>query len=68
MTKLKKIKAVLRSLLLKWEKFQQKVFLWDGDEDIKVGDAVKGVDEEGNDIEVADGEYTTEDKKGDCSC
>lgn len=65
MTKLKKIKAVLRSLLVEMGEVStdKGILIWDGDEDIKVGDAVKGVDEEGNDIEVADGEYTTEDKK-----
>ena len=65
MTQLKKIKAVLRSLLVEMGEVStdKGILIWDGDEDIKVGDAVKGIDEEGNDIEVADGEYTTEDKK-----
>lgn len=65
MTKLKKIKAVLRNLLVEMGEVStdKGILLWDGDEDIKVGDAVKGIDEEGNDIEVADGEYTTEEGK-----
>ena len=65
MTQLKKIKAVLRSLLVEMGEVStdKGILIWDGDEDIKVGDAVKGVDEEGNDIEVADGEYTTEEGK-----
>ena len=65
MTKLKKIKAVLRSLLVEMGEVStdKGILVWDGDEDIKVGDAVKGIDEEGNDIEVADGDYTTEDGK-----
>lgn len=65
MTKLKKIKAVLRSLLVEMGEVStdKGILIWDGDEDIKVGDAVKGIDEEGNDIEVADGEYTTEEGK-----
>lgn len=65
MTQLKKIKAVLRSLLVEMGEVStdKGILLWDGDEDIKVGDAVKGIDEEGNDIEVADGEYTTEEGK-----
>ena len=65
MTKLKKIKAVLRSLLVEMGEVStdKGILVWDGDEDIKVGDAVKGMDEEGNDIEVADGDYTTEDGK-----
>jgi hypothetical protein len=65
MTKLKKIKAVLRNLLVEMGEVStdKGILVWDGDEDIKVGDAVKGIDEEGNDIEVADGDYTTEDGK-----
>lgn len=65
MTKLNKIKAVLRSLLVEMGEVStdKGILLWDGDEDIKVGDAVKGIDEEGNETQVADGEYTTEDKK-----
>lgn len=65
MTQLKKIKAVLRNLLVEMGEVStdKGILVWDGDEDIKVGDAVKGVDEEGNDIEVADGDYTTEDGK-----
>lgn len=65
MTKLKKIKQVLRSLLVEFGEVStdKGILTWSGDEDIKVGDAVKGIDEEGNDIEVADGEYTTEEGK-----
>ena len=65
MTKLKKIKAVLRNLLVEMGEVStdKGILIWDGDEDIKVGDAVKGIDEEGNDIEVADGDYTTENGK-----
>ena len=65
MTKLKKIKQVLRNLLVEMGEVSTDggVLTWDGDEDIKVGDAVKGIDEEGNETQVADGEYTTEDKK-----
>ena len=65
MTKLKKIKAVLRSLLVEMGEVStdKGILVWDGDEDIKVGDVVKGMDEEGNDVDVADGDYTTDDKK-----
>ena len=65
MTQLRKIKAVLRSLLVEMGEVStdKGILTWDGDEDIKVGDAVKGMDEEGNDTEVADGDYTTEDGK-----
>lgn len=36
---------------------------WDGDEDLKAGDAVHGEDEDGNRTEIADGEYPTEDNR-----
>lgn len=65
MTKLKKVKQILRNLLVEMGEVStdKGILTWSGDEDIKVGDAVKGIDEEGNDIEVADGEYTTEEGK-----
>lgn len=65
MAKLKKIKAVLRSLLVEMGEIStdKGILLWDGDENIKVGDEVKGLDEEGNETQIADGDYTTEDKK-----
>lgn len=65
MTKLKKIKQVLRTLLVEMGEVStdKGILIWDGDEDIKVGDAVKGLDEEGNETQVADGDYTTEDGK-----
>lgn len=36
---------------------------WDGDEDLKAGDSVYRIDEDGNRAEVEDGEYTTPDGK-----
>lgn len=36
---------------------------WDGDEDLRAGDAVYRIDEDGNRAEVEDGEYTTPDGK-----
>lgn len=36
---------------------------WDGDEDLRAGDTVYRIDEEGNRSEVEDGEYTTPDGK-----
>lgn len=36
---------------------------WDGDEDLKAGDAVFGLDAEGERIALEDGDYTTEDDK-----
>lgn len=66
MTKLQKIKEVLRSLLV--EEFGEVstdsgVLIWDTDEDLKIGDEVHTVNENGEDVEVADGTYTTDDKK-----
>lgn len=65
MSKLKKIKQVLRTLLVEMNEISTDagIITWDGEEDIKIGDEVKGMDEEGNSIDIADGEYTTEDKK-----
>lgn len=37
--------------------------MWDGEEDLKAGDAVYTEDAEGNRIDAADGEYKTEDGK-----
>ena len=65
MTKLKKIKQVLRNLLVEFGEVStdKGILTWQGEDELQVGDAVKGIDEEGNDIEVADGDYTTEDGK-----
>lgn len=65
MKKLKKVKQILRSLLVEMNEMvtDKGIITWDGEEDIKIGDEVKGMDEEGNSIDIADGEYTTEDKK-----
>lgn len=65
MAKLNKIKAVLRSLLVEMGEIStdKGVLIWNGDEDIKVGDEVKSLDEEGNELDVADGDYTTDDNK-----
>lgn len=65
MKKLKKVKQILRSLLVEMNEISTNrgILTWDGEEDIKIGDEVKGMDEEGNGIDIADGEYTTEDKK-----
>lgn len=64
MAKLKKVKQILRSLLVEMGEVatDKGILVWDGDEDIKVGDTVKGLDAEGNEIDVADGEYTTDNK------
>lgn len=63
--KVDKVKAMLRKLLAQFGEVatDKGTILWDGDEDLKEGDSVHGVDEEGNEVALEDGEYTTEDKK-----
>ena len=65
MSKLNRIKQALKSLLIEFGEISTDggVLIWDTDEDLKIGDSVHSIDENGNDIEVADGTYTTEDKK-----
>ena len=65
MSKLNRIKQALKSLLIEFGEISTDggVLIWDTDEELKIGDAVHSIDENGNDIEVADGTYTTEDKK-----
>lgn len=65
MGKLNKIKEVLRSLLVEFGEVStdKGLVIWDTDEDLKIGDAVHSIDEEGNDIQLEDGTYVTEDKK-----
>lgn len=63
--KLDKLKTMLKAMLQAFGEISTSkgVLVYDGDEDIKVGDVVHGVDEEGNEINVEDGEYATEDKR-----
>lgn len=63
--KIEKIKAALRKILAEFGSVStdKGVLVWDGDEDLKEGDAVRSMDEEGNDVEVEDGVYHTEDGK-----
>lgn len=65
MSKLNRIKQALKSLLIEFGEISTDggVLIWDTDEDLKIGDTVHSIDESGNNIEVADGTYTTEDKK-----
>ena len=64
MTKLSKIKQVLKSLLIEFGEVStdKGVIVFDGDE-LEAGMSVNGIDAEGNEVELADGEYRTEDKK-----
>lgn len=62
--KVNKVKQILRKILASFGEIStdKGTIVWDGDEDIKVGDAVHTVDEEGNEVALEDGKYTTEDK------
>lgn len=63
--KLNKVKQILRSLLVEMGEVStdKGILVWNGEEELAVGEAVKGMDADGNETEVEDGEYTTEDKK-----
>lgn len=63
--KVNKMKEMLRKLLAEFGEVatDKGTLIWDGDEDLKAGDAVHSVDAEGNDVKVEDGDYRTEDKK-----
>lgn len=64
MTKLARIKEVLKSLLVEFGEVStdKGVIVFDGDE-LEQGMAVHGIDEQGNEVALEDGEYRTEDKK-----
>lgn len=66
--KLEKIKTILRSLLVEVEMGEvatdKGVLVWNGEEDLKAGDAVKMLDTETqSEVDAEDGEYRTEDRK-----
>lgn len=63
--KVEKLKAMLRKMLAEFGEIStdKGVLVWNGDEDLKEGDAVHSVDEDGNDVKVEDGDYRTEDGK-----
>lgn len=65
MTKIERVKTMLRKMLAEFGEIStdKGVVIWDGDEDLKEGDAVHGIDEEGNEVALEDGVYYTEDKK-----
>lgn len=65
MTKMKKIKDLLRAALMAFGSVttDKGVISWDGEEDLKAGDAVYIEDQEGNRVAAEDGDYITEDKK-----
>ena len=63
--RINKVKAMLRKLLAQFGEVatDKGTILWDGEEDLKEGDSVYSLDEEGNQVPLEDGEYITEDKK-----
>lgn len=63
--KIEKIKEALRRILASFGSIatDKGTVVWQGDDDLKEGDSVNGVDAEGGETELEDGEYRTEDKK-----
>ena len=64
MSKLSKIKEMLKSILVEFGEVStdKGVIIFDGD-DLEAGMMVHGIDEEGNEVQLEDGDYRTEDKK-----
>jgi len=64
MSKLEKIKQVLRSLLIEFGEVStdKGVIVFDGDE-LEAGMEVRGIDADGNEVEIENGDYKTEDGK-----
>ena len=62
--KVNKVKEMLKKMLATFNEIStdKAVLIWDGDEELKVGDYVHTVDEQGSDIKIEDGEYRTEAK------
>lgn len=65
MSKLNKIKEMLKTMLEVFGDIatDKGTLIYDGDEEIKVGDAVKLLDGENNEVDAEDGEYITDDKR-----
>ena len=64
MSKLKKLFAALTAYLQMGNVTTDKgVLAWDGEEDLKAGDAVYLVDQDGNRSDAPDGDYRTDDNK-----
>lgn len=65
MSKIAKFKAALARILAEFGNVttDKGILAWDGDEDLKEGDAVHIEDAEGNSAPAEDGDYTTQDGK-----
>lgn len=65
--KLGKIRKALEGLLLDVNlgrvTTDKAIITWDSDEDLKSGDFVRGIDEDGNEYDLEDGDYVTDDGK-----
>lgn len=63
--KLNKVKQILRSLLVEMGEVStdKGILVWNGEEELSVGEAVKGLNEEGTEVDLEDGDYVTEDGK-----
>ncbi len=65
MSKLNKVKEMLKAMLQSFGDIStdKGTLVYNGDEELKIGDAVKLLDAEGNEVEAEDGEYITDDGK-----
>ena len=63
MSKLNKIRTLLQSVLATFARISTDKALieWDGEDELEVGMAVHGIDEEGNEFALEDGDYKAED-------
>ena len=63
--KLTTLKTLLRSILVEMNEVStdKGILVWNGEEELAVGDAVKGLNEEGTEVDLEDGDYVTEDGK-----
>lgn len=64
-TKIDRLKAALLKAFVEYASVttDKGVLSWDGEDDIKVGDSVAILDEEGNKTDAADGDYSTDEGK-----
>ena len=62
MSKLEKIKAALKALLMEFSELATSngVLLWEGDGELEVGTSVKKMNVDGEEVDAEDGEYSTE--------
>lgn len=63
--KLTTLKTLLKSILVEMNEIStdRGILVWNGEEELAVGEAVKGLNEEGTEVDLEDGDYVTEDGK-----